>query len=575
MPMDGLTLGFAARELNEVLAEGRIDRVVQPERDELILTVRSKGANHLLLLSASTGCARAQLTSFKKSSPLEPPMLCMLLRKHIVGGRIVSIRQINSDRILEVEIEHYDELGEKTRKHLIGEFMGKHSNLIFTGADGRIIDSARHVTDAISSVREVLPGLRYEDPPAHGKLPYDCLEEPSLRDRMEGMNGPVWKVLAQCISGLSPQMARELSFRITGDTEAHLETCSQADFPHMAVQALREMLTECGPRVYYDAEGHAKEFSAFPMRSLQMLESRAFASLSEAMDAYYVARDNAERLQQKSAAIHRLLKTNIERLERKAALQQEALLGSERMEEYRQKGELLTANLHLAEKGVKRVEVPNYYAEGIPMVSIELDEKLSPSQNAQRYFKLYQKARSARTLASEQLQKTKEELDYLEGQMDNLGKCREEAEVVEIREELTRLGYSRAAHNRRQMRDLPPSRPLRFDLDNGFTILVGKNNVQNEKLTFSAQPEEVWLHAKDMPGSHVIIVGEHPDEATLLQAARYAAAYSKGGTSSRVPVDYTLRKYVKKPSGSKPGFVIYTHQKTLNVVPAERDDAKP
>ena len=265
--------------------------------------------------------------------------------------------------------------------------------------------------------------------------------------------------------------------------------------------------------------------------------------------------------------MHRVLKTNIERLERKLALQQEALLGSERMEEYRIKGELLTANLNLARKGEKSVLLPNYYEEGMPMLKVELDEKISPSANAQRYFKLYQKARNAKSLAAKQIEITSAELDYLEGQMDNLGKCSEEAALVEMREELEKLGYIKPNRNRRQMKQLPPSKPMRFALPNGRIVLVGRNNLQNDKLTFTAQPDEIWLHAKDMPGSHAIIVGENPDEETIRAAAQIAAAYSKGAQSSNVPVDYTMRKYVKKPSGARPGFVIFTHQKTLYVHP--------
>ena len=244
------------------------------------------------------------------------------------------------------------------------------------------------------------------------------------------------------------------------------------------------------------------------------------------------------------------------------------------MEEYRLKGELLTANLHLAKKGMKAVEVPNYYEEGMPPLSVELDEKLSPSQNAQRYFKLYQKARNAQTLAAEQIEKTSEELGYLEGQLDNLSKCSEESELFELRAELERFGYVKPNRNRRQMKQLPPSTPMKFTSPSGHTILVGKNNLQNDKLTATAQPGEVWLHAKDMPGSHVIIVGENPDDDTILYAARLAAANCKGRASSRVPVDYTLRKYVKKPSGAKPGFVIYTNQHTLYVQPMPQESTE-
>ncbi|MGN0801962.1 MAG: NFACT family protein [Candidatus Faecivicinus sp.] len=570
MPLDGITLGFMADELSQALVGGRIDRVTQPERDELILTIRNNGKNMLLLLSASAGCARAHLTAQKKTGTLEPPALCMLMRKHVTGGRIAAIRQIHCDRILEIEIEHYDELGDRVTKRLICEFMGKHSNLIFVGGDGRIIDSARRVSEAMSSVREVLPGLRYEQPPEHGKLPFDEVTADRLFGAMSGQSGPVWKALSRTISGLSTQLARELAFRATGNDDAHLEECSPEAVCTSVAEALAHLKEEFSPRVLRDDSGGAVDFAAFPYLSRSALEAECFPTLSEAMDAFYRTRDIAERIQQKSAALHRVLKNNIERCERKLALQQEALLGSQRMEEYRLKGELLTANLHLAQKGKNQVELPNYYEEGMPMLSVELDEKLSPGQNAQKYFKLYQKARNAQVLAAEQIEKTSAELAYLEGQMDNLSKCLEESELFELREELEKFGYVKANRNRRQLKQLPPSQPMKFTAASGRTILVGKNNLQNDKLTFTAQPNEIWLHAKDMPGSHVIIVGEDPSEETILEAARLAAAYSKGSASSRVPVDYTQRKYVKKPSGAKPGFVIYTHQKTLYVAPDER-----
>ena len=569
MPMDGLTLGLIARELEGTLAGGRIDRVVQPERDELMLTVRNGGANHLLLLSASAGCARAHLTTIKKNSPLEPFNLCMLMRKHLSGGRIVAIRQIACDRILEIEVEHLDELGDRARKLLICEFMGKHSNLIFVDAQGRIIDSARRVSEAISSVREVLPGLRYERPPAHGKIPYNEVTPQSLQAALAGKTGPLHKLISATISGMSGQTARELAFRACGNEDAHMEECDLGAVSIRISAELEGIGQNVSPAVLYGEDGRAVDAVAFPYLSRAHLRHRSFPSISEAMDEFYRARDRAERISQKSAAIHRTLKTNIERCERKLALQREALLGSERMEEYRVNGELLTANLHLAEKGMKSVRLPNYYDPQLLPVEIALDVKLSPAQNAQRYFKLYQKARNARTLAAEQIEKTTEELNYLEGQMDNLNKCSGESELAELRAELEKFGYLRPSGNRRQMKQLPPSQPMKFTSPSGAIILVGKNNLQNDKLTFSADPNEIWLHAKDMPGSHVIIVGAQPDEETLLYAARLAAAYSKGAHSSNVPVDYTRRRYVKKPSGAKPGFVIYTNQRTLYVTPEE------
>lgn len=568
MPMDGLTLSLVTRELYEALVGGRVDRITQPERDELNILVRNHGRNQLLLLSASAGCARAHITREKKVSPLEPPMLCMLLRKHISGGRVRDVRQVNGDRILEVEFEHLDELGDSARKILICEFMGRHSNLIFVDGEGRILECARRVTESMSSVREVLPGLRYERPPAHGKTPFDAPEADIVR-ALEGASGPLHKAIAASISGLSVQTARELAFRAAGNEDAHTQELDMSSIAPAVARALSEVQGEAAPALLFAETGEPVDVVAFPYLSRAALRSERFETISEAMDAFYRARDRAERIKQKSAALHRVLKNNIERCERKLALQQEALLGSERMEEYRVKGELLTASLHLAKKGMKSVTIPNYYEEGTPDLEVQLDEKLSPGQNAQRYFKLYQKARSAKRLAAEQVEKTTEELDYLEGQMLNLSACEEESELAELREELEKYGYVRKNHNRRQMKKLEPSRPMRFDSPTGIPILVGKNNLQNDKLTFTAEPNEWWLHAKDMPGSHVIVASADPDEETLHMAARLAARYSKGASAGKVPVDMTRRRYVKKPAGAKPGFVIYTNQKTVLAEPWE------
>lgn len=567
MPMDALTLGFVARELDGFLAGGRVDRVNQPERDEVSLIVRNAGRNMQLLISASADCARAHLTGVKKNNPLEPPMLCMLMRKHIVGGRITFVRLVESDRILEIGVEHFDELGEKTEKKIICEFMGRHSNIIFVAADQRIIDSARRVNEQMSSVREVLPGLFYERPPAHGKIPFDRVTEDALFEALSGKRGFLKSAIAKAVSGISAQTAAELSFRATGAEDAALEEIDVRAAAASIACALQTIESEFAPAVLYAADGRPVDVVAFPYKCRVALAARRFPTLSEALDEFYQSKDQAERIKQKSSSIHRILKTNIERCEKKLALQKEALMGSERMEEYRRLGDIVTASQYMIKKGQRSAELVDYAAEGMPTVTVPLDEKLSPAQNAQRYYKLYQKARSARTLAAEQIEKTEEELNYLEGQLDNLGKCEAEPELFELRQELEKMGYVNASHNRRQIKQLPPSQPMKFTTPGGRAILVGKNNLQNDKLTFTAEPDEIWLHVKDMPGSHVIILGEEPDEETLLTAARLAAKYSRGGTGSNVPVDYTRRKYVKKPSGAKPGFVIYTHQRTLYVNP--------
>lgn len=567
MPMDGFTLGLIARELNHKLVGGRVDRVIQPERDELILTIRNGGENHMLLLSSSAGCARAHLTQYKKNSPLEPFNLCMLMRKYLIGGRVTNIEQVNCDRILRVEIEHIDELGDERARSIYCEFMGKHSNLIFVHHDGRIIDSARRVTEAISSVREVLPGLRYELPPEHGKLDFDKVSPDTLYPLLKDHGGTVKKTISSVISGMSSQTAGELAYRVCGTEDAHMDECDPRDLAEGISAHLRSVAENIMPAVLYDDEDHPVDAVAFDYRSRVHLKSVPFPTISAAMDEFYRSRDAAERITQKSAAVHRVLKNNIERCEKKLALQKEALLGSQRMEEYQIYGELLTANLHLQLKGAKSVRLMNYYDPELKEIDIPLDEKINLAANAQKYFKLYRKARNARDLAAEQIRITEEELGYLEGQMDNLGKCVEESELIELREELVKFGYMRPNTNRRNQKSLPPSKPLKFTSPAGRTILVGKNNLQNDKLTFSADPNETWLHVKNMPGSHVIIVDPDPDDETLLYAAKLAATYSKGAGSSNVPVDYTLRKYVKKPSGARPGFVIYTHQHTLYVTP--------
>ena len=419
----------------------------------------------------------------------------------------------------------------------------------------------------MSSVREVLPGLRYERPPAHGKIPFDSVTEPVLFQAMSGQGGTLRSVIARCVSGMSAVTAAELAYRATGNEDAHMDEIHLESVCASLAEQFRRLPESAAPGVLYGEDGAPVDVNAFVYESRRALQRKDFSTLSEALDEYYRAKDQTERIRQKSQNIHRVLKNNIERCRKKLALQNDALQGAARMDEYRRYGELITASQHLIRKGMKVCALPDYYAEGMPMVDVPLDEKLSPAQNAQRYFKLYQKARSAKSLAAEQIQKTGEELYYLEGQMENLEKCEDEPSLAELRAELEKLGYVSASRSRKQIKQLPPSVPMKFTSPAGRVILVGKNNLQNDKLTFTAEPGETWLHAKDMPGSHVIIPGDAPDDETLLFAARVAAKYSKGGTGSHVPVDYTLRKYVKKPSGAKPGFVIYTHQRTLYVDP--------
>lgn len=566
--MDGLTLSFIRDELARTLVGGRVDKITQPERDEIIIALRSLGKNRALLISINPNCARIHLTQDRRVSPLEPSNFCMLMRKHLQGGRFADVRQIGGDRILEIDIENRDELGDLRMRTLVLEIMGRHSNLMLINYDGRIIDALRHVTDDISRVREVLPGLKYMRPPAQDKLAPDALTPGALEPMLARNPGRLAKAYAACISGVSIQAAREMAYRLLGDEDGRSDDAGRA--AEFACAYMRDMRSWTAPTLVFNSEGAPLDFMAFPYECRAGLRSERFDSMGELMDAFFMQRDKVERIAQKSAALNRVLHSNIERCEKKLGLQLDALRDGANCEDYRIKGELLMAQAHTVARGASRAKLDNYYAEDGAPIEVELDVKLSPTANAQRYFKLYQKAKSALHQAAEQVDKTRQELFYLEGQLDNLQKCTDESELNEVREELVREGYLRANHNRRTIKKLPPSAPHHFRAPDGTDILVGKNNLQNDQLTRTAEPSDTWMHAKDMPGSHVIVCAREPSREALLLAAHLAAYFSKGRSSSQVPVDYTKRKYVKKPAGARPGFVIYTHQTTLFITPDEQ-----
>lgn len=571
MPFDGVTLGFVAQELRTRLVGGRVDRVSQPERDEIHLLIRSQGENLRLLLCAGANAARVHLTAHAKQNPMEPPMLCMLLRKYLQGGRITDVRRVNGDRILEVDVEALDELGELKTRTLIAEIMGRHSNVILRGADGRIIDAVRHVGEDMSRVREVLPGLPYAYPPAQDKLNPDTATDEELQAMLTAAGGKLARALQAGLTGFSPQAAREIAYRLTGDAEAHVAELDVGALSGRLHALLRELYALRPPVLLLSEEGDATDVFPYPQLNLSGAAFREVPEgISAALDQLFAGRDRRERMAQRSASLHKTLKTHIERCEKKLAIQIEALENSKRMEEYRVSGELIQANLYRLEKGMDEAEVENFYSPDNARVTIPLDRKLSPVQNAQRYFKLYQKARSAQEMAAGQKEKTEAELRYLEEQLDDLRKCTQSEELAEIRTMLEQSGHVRKVQSRVKQRKAQPSQPFHYRTADGADILVGKNSVQNDRLTGEARGDETWLHAKNMPGSHVIICSNRVSEETLLAAANLAAYYSKGQQSARVPVDYTLRRHVKKPGGAPAGFVIYTNQKTLYITPDER-----
>ena len=571
MPMDGLTAGFAARELNEILRGGRIDKITQPERDAVVLVIRAGGENHRLLLCASPNNARCHLTMGSFSNPLEPPALCMLMRKQLTGARITEIRQVGGDRIIHVDMDAVNELGDHVLRRLVLEIMGRHSNLLLLDENDRILEATRHVNPEMSRVRQIQPGMTYLPPPAQDKLDPGTATAEELYSRLSALaGGKLSRALAETVTGLSRASAEELACRVLQPGEE--EPSDLKDACERLADLLGRLPEMADARVLAGENGEAEDVFPFLYLSRRTDSQRPYKTLSEALDNYFGSRDARDRLNQRSASMIRMLKGQLDRCQRKLAIQLEELSSAEQMEEYRRRGEALNANLYRLKKGMTEAVLPDWNDPEGGTITIPLDIKLTPSQNAQKYFKKYQKARSAREIAAQQRDKTVAEMDYLEGMLLDVDKCVGESELEEIRQELVRTGYMKKNTNRRQQRQLPQSKPYRYLSDDGIPILVGKNAAQNDRITLNAKPEEMWLHAKDMPGSHVIICREGDIPlATMKQAAMLAAWYSKGQRSSTVPVDYTLKKYVKKPAGAAPGKVIYTHQKTAYITPEEEE----
>lgn len=570
MSMDGLSLYSAMNELNKRLAGGKIDKIQQTDKEELLLMVRSLGQTYRLLINASAADNRVQLTELKKQAPSEAPMFCMLLRKRIAGGKIVRFEQERLDRVLKISIETYNDLGDLSVFALYCELMGKHSNIILVNEKGVIVDAIKHVGLGMSSVRFVMPGLEYSAPPAQDKQDPSkaSADDFSMAMCMVGMS--IAKALSNAFFGLSPAVAAQLVARYTNKTE-----CTQLS------EAEREELAERLGAFYADmAQG--KEKASAVLNALGETEAvypfaiagggiKLYDSIGEALDSLYINSDRREWAKRHGASARKVLQNNIERCEKKLALYADALNSGEQMEKCRLYGELLTANLHSLKSGTDTAAVDNYYADPVERIAIPLDRQLTPGENAQRYYKKYQKLKAARDMAIVQREQTLSELNYLEGQLDNLTKCTAENELSELIEELKDQGYIKRDKGGKKKMKLAASKPMHFVSSTGADIYVGKNNRQNDELTLRfASPNDIWMHAKNIPGSHVIVKGaSEQDTATMTEAALLAAYYSRARGSENVAVDYTPRKYVKKPAGAKPGMVIYTTNKTAYVTPSE------
>ncbi|MDO4744801.1 MAG: NFACT RNA binding domain-containing protein, partial [Clostridia bacterium] len=542
------------------------------------VSVRTREGLFRMLISAATSNPRIHLTERLRENPITAPLFCMILRKHLTGGKIKNISQLGFDRIVKIDIECYTEMGDLTEKSLIIEIMGKHSNIILVQNDSKIIDSIKHVDFTTSAVRQVLPGLFYELPPAQDKISPKLCEETSLCEKIKSVSSDslLDKLLLSEFVGMSPLMAREIVCRTTGNTKAFVCDVDPCDFAKHTTGFIKDFLSNpVGGCIVLDTD--TDKPIAFSCVSLTqytgMGKIKECDSLSQAVETFFAVRDMHDRLTQKSAGTIKLINNNIERCNKKIALHTENIRKAENREKYKIFGDLLTANLYRIKPNSESVTVENYYSENLEEVEIPLKPELSPSKNAQRYYKLYNKAKATEEHSKKQLEEAETEKEYLETVLDSVSRVSTPADITEIRDELSEQGYI-SAGNPKKKKAQKKSAPMEFVSSDGYTILVGRNNKQNDELTIrTAYSTDMWLHTKNIPGSHVIIrtggTGEVPDN-TLVEAATIAAYFSKAQKATGVPVDYTLVKNIRKPNGSKPGFVIYETNYTVFVTPDER-----
>jgi predicted ribosome quality control (RQC) complex YloA/Tae2 family protein len=562
MSFDGFMTRAMTHELETLLTSGRISKIYQPYKTELVFTIRAKGKNHHLLLSANANFARIHITKEKYDNPSTPPMFCMLLRKHLEGSIIEKIEQLDMERVIIFHIKNKDELGDETFKKLYVEIMGRHSNIsLVDKKTGVILDSIKHISPAQSSYRTVMPGQVYKLPPEQHKANPFELDDDGLLKLIDFNAGKIDRQLVGQVAGLSPQLASEITFQ----TGSFVNRNTLPPAYSVIINRLREHNYQ--PEMLITSDG--KElFSIIPLEHLKG-ERKAFQSVSELLDRFYYGKAERDRVKQQAHDLERFLKNEWQKNKKKIKKLEQTLHQAERAKEYQKLGELLTANLHMVKRGDTQVEVIDYYDEEGGTALIKLDPQKSPSDNAQAYFKKYNKAKNSVAVVEEQILKAKEEVQYFDQLIQQMESAAPK-DIEEIREELMEEGYiRRRVKQHKKKKDTKPQLE-QYISTSGVEFFVGKNNKQNDYVTNKfARQDEIWLHTKDIPGSHVVIRSTDPDDNTLLEAATVAAFYSKAKQSSSVPVDYTKIRHVKKPNGAKPGYVIYDNQTTIFVTPNE------
>lgn len=579
MALDGIFLRHIKNEIETEAIGARVSQIYQPNRDELIFALRSFSGNKKLLISSRANSPRVNFCLDTPENPAQPPMFCMLLRKRIGGGKLVSVRQNECDRVLFLDFECINELGDEETITVVCEIMGMYSNVIIVNSDGLIIDALKRVDLTMSSKRLVLPNIKYELPEAQDKLNIlEATAEQIVKAVSEiKTEMSLNKALLSVIQGISPIVCREIEYRVFEGATNRINGILY-DKLISEIAKLKQTVEDCSgmPCIVTREDGKPMDFSFVPIKQYgELVKVTCFDSFSDLLENFYAARDSRERMRVKSQSLVKLLTNTAERISRKINKQQIELKQCENREHFRICGDLLQANLYRIERGADFIDVENFYDENYGSLRIKLNPALSPAANAQKYYKDYQKAKNAENVLVEQLEKGKNELEYIGSVLDSVNRAENENDLIQIREELTEQGYLKSQKSKRRQAAAFP--PLEFKSSDGFKILVGRNNKQNDMLTLkSASKNDMWLHTKDIHGSHTIIVadGREISETAIIEAARIAAYHSKAQNSSGVPVDYTLVRYVSKPSGAKPGMVIYVNNRTVYVTPQNGTDLK-
>ena len=570
MSLDGAFLCLVRDELlKRNIIGGRVDKIHQPSREEITISLRTWGGSEKILLSSNPSSARICFTDGFQDNPMSPPMFCMLLRKHLSGGRLLNVFQDGLERILCFDFECVNEIGDIVENRLSVELMGRCSNIILlskTESGYRVIDSIKRITDDISSVRRILPGIHYELPPRESRLDVrSCTDEEALSALSEKGELPLAKVLLKAFEGISPVVAREWAFYTLRDTDG---LCANIDRERYLFFLKRLRAALSGNPQYVmisDLNGAYKDFSFINIEqySTSML-IKPMESANAVLDTFFRAKVTAERMKQRSGDLLKLIVNLYQRMAKKLELQRVELADTREREVFRVCGDLLNANLYRMEKGMNEITVEDYTTGGERL--IKLDVRLSPAQNAQKYYAEYKKLDTAEKMLTRIIAQGEEELIYLDSVFDAAGRAVSDAELREIKQELYSTGYLRKGRNQKAEKSQKPLKPLRFRSGDGFEIAVGRNNLQNDILTLKiAKPSDLWLHTHDIAGAHVIVFanGKQIPDSTVHEAAILAASHSKGSGGTKIPVDYALAKFVKKPGGAKPGMVIFTNNKTI------------